>query len=361
MQPRPRVLAVAQSAEMGGAELALARILERLPTLGFDVEVAAPRASRRIHPPPSEDGRLPAQHRVAVGGLAAGAWPRAVVSWPRARQLAAGFDLVLLNGVVTQRLAPAMTRTTLVPYIHELVESKPRAWSSARFWRATPVVLCACETVAQRCRALGVPPERLRVVYAPVETVTRAPRPEWAKGPTVGFVGRIEAHKGALDLALAMRGLDARLVVVGEGSGAYADQVRAAAPDALFVGRSQDARALMQWFDVLAVPSHTEAFGTVAAEALAAGTPVVATLGTGVAEYVVPGENGELVMAGDVEALAAAIRRLLPRAAHMGDAARASVVRFSADAVAGNVAAALHEAMRMRAGAPAAMLREVRR
>src|SRR5690242_6081820 len=64
MQPRPRVLAVAQSADPGGAERALARIAERLPSEGFDVELASP-------------GRG-ANHRLPVGGLAAGAWPRAL-------------------------------------------------------------------------------------------------------------------------------------------------------------------------------------------------------------------------------------------------------------------------------------------
>src|SRR4051812_2209102 len=122
MQPRPRVLAVAQSATPGGAELALQRIAARLPGLGFDVELASPGAT--------------GDHRLAVGGLAAGAWPRAVVAWPRARRLARAFDVVLLNGVVTQRLAPAMTATTLVPYIHELAESAPRVWRSQRFWSA---------------------------------------------------------------------------------------------------------------------------------------------------------------------------------------------------------------------------------
>src|SRR4051812_24103055 len=131
MQPRPRVLAVAQSANLGGAVLALTRIAERLPELGFEVETASP-------------GRG-ADHRVPVGGLDAGAWPRAVLAWPRARRLAGRFDLVLLNGIVTQRVAPAMTAATLVPYIHELSDSKPRAWRSPRFWRSAPVVLCACD------------------------------------------------------------------------------------------------------------------------------------------------------------------------------------------------------------------------
>src|SRR3954469_1922074 len=301
MQPRPRVLAVAQSAEPGGAERALTRIAERLPALGFDVELASPGPG--------------ADHRLAVGGLAIGAWPAAVAAWPRARRLARRFALVLLNGIVTQRLAPAMTSATLVPYIHELAESQPRAWRSARFWRSTPLVLSACEALAHRCRALGAPADRLRTVYAPVEAVAPTERPTWADGPVVGFVGRIQPSKGLLDLVRAMRQVDGRLVVVGGGSGAYADEVHREAGDrTVLVGEVDDARSLMSWFDVLVLPSHREAFGTAAAEALAAGTPVVATRGGGVEEYVVPGQNGELVMPGDVGALARAIRELLPRA-----------------------------------------------
>ena len=327
MQPRPRVLAVAQSTHLGGAELALTRVAERLPELGFDVEVAFP-------------DRLP------VGGLSPGAWPRAVASWPHARRLARGFDVVLLNGIVTQRLAPAMTATTIVPWVHELSDSPPRAWRSARFWRAAPVVLCACDAVAQRCRAFGAPVDRLRTVYAPVEATEPAERPPWAGGPVIGFVGKLQPSKGVLDLVRAMAGADARLVVVGDGSGAYADQVRREAGDAVvFTGAVPDARALMPWFDVLAVPSHREAFGTVAAEALAAGTPVVATRGGGIEEYVVPGRNGDLVMPGDVDGLAHAIRRVLPKAASMAEPARVSVQRFQTGQVAAAVADALREAL----------------
>jgi glycosyltransferase involved in cell wall biosynthesis len=337
MQPRPRVLAVAQSADLGGAELALMRVAERLPELGFDVEFAFPGRGRA------------AAHRLPIGGLAPGAWPRAIAAWPRARRLASQFDLVLLNGIVTQRLAPAMTPSTLVPWIHELSDSPPRAWRSTRFWRSAPVVLCACEAVAQRCRAFGAPGDRLRTVYAPAEAVEPSPRPDWADGPVVGFVGALQPSKGVLDLVRAMRGIDARLVVAGDGGGAYANEVRGAT-DVTFLGRVENARALMPWFNVLAVPSHREAFGTVAAEALAAGTPVVATRGGGIEEYVVPGRNGELVMPGDVEGLTAAIRRVLPNASAMAAAAREDAARFRTDVVAGNVADALREALARRRG-----------
>jgi glycosyltransferase involved in cell wall biosynthesis len=341
MEPRARVLAVAQSADLGGAELALLRVAKRLPEHGIDIEIAAPGAG------PMADA---AAHRMAVGDIQAGAWGRAVLGWPRARRIGRGFDAVLLNGIVTQRLAPAMWTTTLVPYVHELTDKAPRAWRSPRFWRATPVVLCACEAVAQRCRAFGAPADRLRTVYAPVEVSEPAERPAWADRPVVGYVGLIAEHKGTLELVRAMQAVEARLVVAGDGDGAYAEQVRAeAGEDAVFLGRV-DAGALMPWFDMLAVPSHREAFGTVAAEALAAGTPVVATRSGGIEEYVVPGRNGDLVPPGDVEGLANAIRGLLPRAASMADAARDDASRFDAGRVTAAIADAIHEAIARRAG-----------
>src|SRR5438128_24571 len=84
--------------------------------------------------------------------------------------------------------------------------------------------------VAQSARgggALGAPGDRLRTVYAPGETVAPAPRPDWAgDGPVVGYVGRIEPAKGTLDLVHAMRSVDAKLVIAGEGTGPYAEEVR---------------------------------------------------------------------------------------------------------------------------------------
>ena len=361
MQPRARVLAVAQSAALGGAELALLRISERLPEHGIDVDYATPGAGPVADAASADvadatsadaadaDSRAGRVHRLPVGGLSAGAWPRALATWPRARRLARGYDAIVLNGVVTQRLAPAMWNTTLVPYIHEIPDPRPRAWASPRFWRAAPLVLCACQATAERCRALGVPGDRLRTVHAPAEAVAPAPRPAWAEGAVVGFVGRIEPAKGTLDLARAMRDVDATLVVVGEGDGAYAESVRSEAGErTMFLGTVPDARALMPWFDVLAVPSRREAFGTVAAEALAAGTPVVATRSGGMEEYVVPGRNGDLVAPGDPPALAAAINTLLPKADTFAAAAREDAARFAPARVAAAVAEAIEEALAIR-------------
>ena len=61
--------------------------------------------------------------------------------------------------------------------------------------------------------------------------------------------------------------------------------------------------------DASLLSSAWENFPHTAVEALAVGTPVIATAVGGVPEVVIDGENGLLVPAGDADALADAIRR----------------------------------------------------
>ena len=63
--------------------------------------------------------------------------------------------------------------------------------------------------------------------------------------------------------------------------------------------------------DVCVIPSHYEPFGLVAIEAMACGTPVVASDVGGLKFTVLPEETGLLVPAQDVNAFSGAIDRLL--------------------------------------------------
>ena len=366
MSDQARVLAVAQASTLGGAEYGLLRLARLLPAHGFEVEIASP------GPGPLEDAARQegiATHRLAVGGLSAGAWPRALAALPRARALVkkGGFGLAWLNGTVAQRLAPGLAGAILVPHVHDLLERAPLPWRSGRFWSRAPVVLCDSHAVADRSRALGAPGRSLRVVGCPVDPVGRVERPPWADGrPTVGFVGRLEPRKAPLDLlralpAVAERVPGVRLVLVGgaeiDGPPDYADEVLAAAARhgdrVLMLGNVPEAARLMPWFDVLAVPSLVEPFGTVAAESLAAGTPVLATRSGGMEEYVTDGGVGALVPPGDPGALADALTGLLPRSATLADACREAAAPFASERVGAAVAAAFREALaaRGRAGA----------
>ena len=80
----------------------------------------------------------------------------------------------------------------------------------------------------------------------------------------------------------------------------------------------------MRHLDVLVAPSHQEPFGTVLAEAMAVGTPVVATRVGGLRRgRRRTASTGVLVAPGRPDALAAAVLRVLGARDEMGAAARA--------------------------------------
>lgn len=322
----PRLLAVNAVDHPGGAEIALLRLLARLDGWKTTFTTPGPGALAR------QAMALPGVRveHLAVGGLAAGAGARAVASFPRVRRLAGEHDVVYLNGAVTGRLLPALRGARTVLHVHDLVERVPR------LWRRADVVLAASEAVADRLHPLAA-----HVVYCPIELglAQRATAP-WSGGggPVVGFVGRIEPRKGPLDLvraAAAIRGAvpGARVVLVG--SDPYASDREygatvAAARDVEHYAWVDDAAAVMSHLDVLVLPSYAEPFGTVLAEAMAAGTPVVATAVGGLPEVVTDGRDGALVPAGRPDALADAVIRVLARRDELGANAAASVRRFDA-------------------------------
>jgi glycosyltransferase involved in cell wall biosynthesis len=104
--------------------------------------------------------------------------------------------------------------------------------------------------------------------------------------PTVVYVGKLIENKGVQVLFEALRGLDARAVVVGFGD--YRKTLESIAPPGtLFTGalEHRHLKHLLPLCDVAVVPSiFPEAFGMVAAEAAAAGVPPVVANHSGLAE-----------------------------------------------------------------------------
>jgi glycosyltransferase involved in cell wall biosynthesis len=104
--------------------------------------------------------------------------------------------------------------------------------------------------------------------------------------PTVVYFGKLIEQKGVQVLLEAMRDVDARLIVVGFGP--YRATLEAAAPPrTLFTGPLEHRHLvhLLPLADVTVVPSiFPEAFGMVAAEAAAAGSPPLVARHSGLAE-----------------------------------------------------------------------------
>ena len=329
-----RLLAVCQVDRPGGPEIGLLRLLRRLEARGWTIALTSPGTAPA---PELADAGWPWEP-LEVGGLEHGAGARAVASWPRARKLSRDADVTYLNGTVAGRLLPALRGHATVLHVHDIVDRVPRHWHGA------DLVLADSKAVGARLDPLDV-----HVIGCPVE-LDPAPAPApWPApiagqdGPVIGFVGRLIPRKGALDLVKAVPAIravrpDVRVVIVGDDpyedeESEYAAAVRAS-PNIDHVGRVAGAAGILGHLDVLVLPSLQEPFGTVVAEAMAAGTPVVATRVDGLPELVEDGVTGALVEPGDTAALAVAVLRVLDEREAMSAAARAAAAPFGADAYA---------------------------
>lgn len=118
------------------------------------------------------------------------------------------------------------------------------------------------------------------------------------------FVGTGWERKGLEFAVKAMEklGENALLLVAGRGpTGSYRS------PRVRFLGPVSDLPPLFAAADVFTLPTIYDPFSNACLEALAAGLPVVTTTANGFSEILTPGEQGSVVPAGDVEALADAL------------------------------------------------------
>ena len=326
-----RIVAVNPLPWVAGGETTLLRLLPRLSDHGWLVSMTVPSkgrlrdAGRQLGLPVRRLPLGPPEKR-SVASYAGAALAPAVL---------AGADVVLLNGLSTQRVVPALRllrRPALLCVNNPLPES-PAAWSRPGFWARVRAVAAASDHVAAECRAAGAPPELVHTAY-PAAWDGGAPPGESAPPPSglrVLFVGQLEPRKGVLDLLEAAREFlpprpGASLTLLGEAADAgeaYAERVREAAAHPLLEGRVRlagfvdNAVQAMTEYDLVVVPSREEPYGTVSAEAAAAGRAAVVCAVGGMREVVIDGATGLHVAPGNPRALAAAVGSLLDDPARM--------------------------------------------
>jgi glycosyltransferase involved in cell wall biosynthesis len=195
----------------------------------------------------------------------------------------------------------------------------------------------------------GVPAERVSVLPNPAPTIPSLPPRDELRasfgmdGTTLAFAGRLTAQKSLRVALEALAKVDGvALLVAGDGDersrlGRDADELgiedRVRFLGALPRGRIVE---LFAAADAAVLSSSWENFPHTVVEALAAGTPVLATETGGVAEVVQDGENGLLVPVGDSAALARALRRFVADAAlreRLRASASASIAELAADRI----------------------------
>jgi phosphatidylinositol alpha-mannosyltransferase len=142
-----------------------------------------------------------------------------------------------------------------------------------------------------------------------------AAEPTPATRPAVLFLGRHEPRKGLAVLLDAWEGIDRDAELWVLGSGPQSDELRARrGPSVLWRGSVTDdeRNARLRGATVFCAPSvRGESFGIVLLEAMAASTPIVASSIEGYSNVARADRDALLVPPGDVEALRAALRRLL--------------------------------------------------
>ncbi|HEV8050737.1 MAG TPA: glycosyltransferase family 4 protein [Thermoplasmata archaeon] len=201
---------------------------------------------------------------------------------------------------------------------------------------AAPIVASARRVIVQTreeerlLRVPGFPLPKVAIVppgYTPLPDPPAGDRPFarsiGVEGPFLLFVGRLASNKGLLELAeafatLAKHDPSATLVVAGEDGGMRPALERRVAELGLgsrvrLTGFVADDRMLAAAFRdarLFVLPSEYEAFGLVLLEALAQGTPVVASRVGGIPEFLEDGKAGRLVPPKDPEALAEALQAL---------------------------------------------------
>lgn len=351
---RPRVLFVSHQATRTGAPAVLLSFLRWLAEHGdVDAEVLLWRdgpteAAFRAVAPVHVAGRLDRGSRVellernlpVVGlGRVAGRLRQARLK-PRLEGLT-GYDLYWLNCAESAHCLDHLPAVDglVVSHVHELGmaiafalpdEGERRRWLD----RTDHFVAVADRVRDNLVDAEGVDPDRVSRHYEFVDAdvVTAPPRVEAGElrrrlglpegAPVVGAAGTQEWRKGTdlfLQLARRLEGHPAapHLVWVGGGPAhleierlAHDLDVAGLAGRVHFVGEQANAVDWYRLFDVLVLTSREDPYPLVCLEAGLVGTPVVSFDNGGMAELL-DGENGLVVPALDVEAMADAVGALL--------------------------------------------------
>ena len=365
---------------IGGVESNAERLARYLVSQRVPVTVLTKRIGRGL--PDDEDRGGIAIRRIGPGGerSSVGKWlmTPAIVGWLTRR--ASAYDVVccvdyratgvaaLLARRMTRRpvvfqaqttgvlsgdnVDPLLRRAGIGPAgpIAKAVKAPVRA-----LYRGADAFACISRDIERETLACGVPRERVWYLPNAIDMTHFRPAAAGERDrlrhvlglPTDRviclFVGRLSREKGVLELLEAWRLLQpsgAFLVMAGPDMTGHAWD--AGAPGRVFVqqhglqdsvrfvGPLADVASMIKAADLVVQPSHFEALGLSAIEALAFGVPLVASAVGGLLDFVIDHENGRLVPPQDPPALAAGIGPLLTDAgarAKLAAGARQSVLQ----------------------------------
>jgi glycosyltransferase involved in cell wall biosynthesis len=216
---------------------------------------------------------------------------------------------------------PVLLRTEHLPW---LITDAHQRHTYFELIKKIDHLICVSDESCQSYRNAGIPSEKISTIrngiaYLPPKRSRHATRAALGIAPDVPLIltiGRMTEQKGYGYLLDAVPGVlaafpDAHFVWAGEGPlyGDLCARLEAAhlTDSVHMLGRRDDARELMAAADLFVLPSLFEGLPLVILEAMAAGTPIVATYTGGTPEAMTDGVHGALVPPGDAAALQSAI------------------------------------------------------
>lgn len=209
----------------------------------------------------------------------------------------------------------------IVPYI-------PGYESFARALRQTLPMCsgyhCVSKAILREGALFGLVPERARVIYTALDLsfFTLAENPPAPEPLQIVMIGALSWYKGyeyavcALERLVKEHGLNARLVIIGEGEDR--DRIRYTAADlgvtdrVILTGKlpPDGVRRLLHESHILLHTALSEGIANAVVEGMACGLPVVTARSGGMDEAVSDGVEGFVTPPRDVRAMAAALARL---------------------------------------------------
>lgn len=338
----------------GGAEKQVRLLARAFADAGHAVQVLAPRLDSRLPVADEVDGipltRL-AYPRVRIVGAVALCVRYGFWLWRRRR----AFDAIHVHmaknlAAVSGLLQPVLGATVMVKISGAWEfnggildpELRERPLQRAYNWcvRRVDALQCISEYTRRMLQDAGYSQASLLMIPNAVNLTRFSPpvRGDREAGMPirVAYVGRIRPVKGVEVLLDAWSRMDrkanARLTIAGDGAGREALMQAARdggfAESVDFLGEVGNVPSILAETDIYVQPSFQEGLPNSVLEAMAMGLPIVATRISGNEDVVVHEKNGLLVPAGDAEALAAALLRLMRDpllAARMGRRSREMV------------------------------------
>ena len=287
--------------------------------------------------------RLPASHALRT------AWSRA--GWPRVESFAGRLDAF----VYSEWMYPAQRGGVRATVFHDLVPLHHPEWCTPRtvsmHTRKARNAAATCDvvfanstfTAADLSETLGI--EAARIVHAPPGLEPGLAPEGWSahlgENAILGL-GTIEPRKNIARLVEAWRLLDGELGLTLVGGEGWGDRPDLADPRIRRLGYVEgELGSLYRGAAVLVYPSLYEGFGMPIVEAMACGTPVVASTHPSLDEAC--GDAAVRVDPFDPEAIAAGIREAVERREELVPLGLAHAARFSWERTGAVMVAALEE------------------